>query len=161
MPQADPPDGVREALFTASVWFRIIRHQDLGMAIRGPQDVAAALGMAVERISKSLILKAASRKFVMVSMRVSDRANLHAVSALVGGGKYAMASPADLKAVCGYLRGGVSPIGVKDIPIFLDDGLRHHETILVGGGAPGIEIELAPADLGLVCGGKWVRLRAE
>lgn len=59
-----------------------------------------------------------------------------------------VASPEALNSSLGYPRNGVSPLGAPaDIPVLLDEAVLNYPTVLVGGGATGIEIELSPKDL--------------
>ena len=45
---------------------------------------------------------------------------------------------------------GVSPLGLGQIPLIVDESLFSHGTMLVGGGAIGVDIELDPRDLARV-----------
>ena len=48
----------------------------------------------------------------------------------------------------GYPRNGVSPLGLAGgIAVVVDSRLFDYPTILIGGGATAIEIEIAPSDL--------------
>jgi Cys-tRNA(Pro)/Cys-tRNA(Cys) deacylase len=57
---------------------------------------------------------------------------------------------AKLQQKIGYPPNGVSPLGVEEFPIFLDEDLMILETVLIGAGETGVEIEIAPVDLQLL-----------
>ncbi len=67
----------------------------------------------------------------------------------------------DIKALTGYIRGGVSPIGMKkQFATFVHVSAEEQKTILVSGGRLGLQVELAPADLLKACGGKFADIIA-
>ena len=56
----------------------------------------------------------------------------------------------------GYVVGGISPLGQKTpVTVLLDSGAQAFETVLVSGGKRGFDVELAPADLLAVTGGRY------
>ena len=64
-----------------------------------------------------------------------------------------VASAEDLSVKTGYPRNGVSPLGLADgISIVVDRALLDYPSILIGGGATAVEIEIAPADLVRISG---------
>lgn len=58
-------------------------------------------------------------------------------------GRLQIASKNDLSGILGYPPKGVSPFGVS-CPVYVDRGIMAFETILVGGGEAGVEIEITP-----------------
>jgi Cys-tRNA(Pro)/Cys-tRNA(Cys) deacylase len=79
---------------------------------------------------------------------VDRRLNFKATASAIGTNRVEAASPEDLQARRGYPRNGVSPLGLaEDITVVVDRLLLDYPTVLIGGGATGIEIELSPADL--------------
>lgn len=58
-----------------------------------------------------------------------------------------VAPPSELLALTGYPQNGVSPLGIEDLPVFIEEGLFAFDTILVGAGEAGIEIEIDPKAL--------------
>ena len=60
----------------------------------------------------------------------------------------AMADPADVRRVTGYVLGGVSPLGQrKRLPTAIDESALRFETVFCSAGRRGLEVEVAPSDL--------------
>ena len=136
--------AIKKALDQAGISYREIVHEALGVPIAGPADVAQALAISLERITKTLFWVAKEPCFAVLSS--SKRLDRTAVSTAAGAPCHA-ASRDKLEQLVGYPPGSVSPLGTRDIPVFIDCDLLVFPTVLVGGGELGVEIELCPADL--------------
>ena len=74
------------------------------------------------------------------------------------GKRAAMAKPADAERGTGYVAGGISPLGQRrQLPTLLDESALGLETIFVSAGRRGLEMELEPADLLALTGGRHAR----
>jgi Cys-tRNA(Pro)/Cys-tRNA(Cys) deacylase len=63
-------------------------------------------------------------------------------------GRLEIADPDELQQLTGYPRHGVSPFGLDaGISVLIARELLDYESILVGAGAIGVEIEVSPLDL--------------
>lgn len=122
-------------------------------------EAAAALGVPVERVFKTLVAAIDGRRHVVAIIPVAARLSLKAIAAAAGGKKAEMATPADAERITGYVVGGISPLGQrKALPTVLDESALAHETVYVSGGLRGLDLELAPADLLRVTGGSTAPL---
>jgi Cys-tRNA(Pro)/Cys-tRNA(Cys) deacylase len=70
--------------------------------------------------------------------------------------RFRMATKDEMGQALGLPAGCVSPLAARAVPVFLDAALRQYETLLVGGGRPGVEVEITPHDLARVCNGEWL-----
>jgi Cys-tRNA(Pro)/Cys-tRNA(Cys) deacylase len=53
----------------------------------------------------------------------------------------------DVQGVTGYIRGGVTALGMKkDYPVFADETMELWEQVSVSAGQRGLQIVIAPAD---------------
>jgi prolyl-tRNA editing enzyme YbaK/EbsC (Cys-tRNA(Pro) deacylase) len=89
---------------------------------------------------------------------MDKRVDLQALAARLDAGRLEMAPLADLQRLVGYPPTSVTPIAVPDIPVFMDDTLLRHSTVLTGAGVPRVEIEISPADLAALCRAQTVSL---
>jgi len=123
-------------------------------------EAAAALGVAPERVLKTLLVAvdpsvgaAGSDALTVGIVPVSGQLDLKAVAAAVGGKKATMADPAVAERTTGYVVGGISPIGQRRrLPTVLDATALEFDTVLVSGGRRGMDLELSPDDLVRVTG---------
>lgn len=140
--------NVARALTGKHIPFRVLRHADFPEPIETPVDFARQLGYDLARITKTLLVRAADRScFALVVAPAGSRVDFKKLASAMGVQKVEVASPSDLQEQTGYPRNGVSPLGVKGAPVFIDNSLLQFETILVGSGETAVEIELPPHDL--------------
>lgn len=112
----------------------------------GP-EAAAALGLAPQRVFKTLITELDGRLAVTV-VPVSTQIDLRALAAVMGAKRAKMAAVADAERVTGYVIGGISPLGHrKQLPVIIDISARDFETVFCSAGRRGLQLELAPDDL--------------
>ena len=111
-------------------------------------EAAEALGVAPQRVFKTLLAAVDGAQLVVAIVPVVAQLDLKAVAAAAGGRKAELAKPADAERATGYVIGGISPLGQKKRqPTFVDASAEAFATVHVSAGRRGLEIELAPADL--------------
>ena len=110
-------------------------------------EAAAALGVAPERIFKTLIA-AVDRALTCAVVPVAGRLDLKGLAAAVGGKRAELADPAAAARATGYVVGGISPLAQRSrLPVVVDETASGFETVYVSAGRRGLQVELAPADL--------------
>ena len=108
------------------------------------EEAAAALGMASDRIFKTLVADVAGELVVAV-VPVARQLDLKALAAAAGAKRAALADPALATRVTGYVVGGISPLGQRTpLRTFLDASAAGFPTIFVSAGKRGLQVELAP-----------------
>ncbi len=111
------------------------------------EEAAAALGVAPERIFKTLIASV-DGKLVCAVVPVAGRLDLKALAASVGGKRAEMADPQAAARATGYVVGGISPLGQKSrLAVVVDESAAAFDTVYVSAGRRGLQVELAPDDL--------------
>src|SRR3954447_4164856 len=105
-------------------------------------EAAEVLGLDPERVFKTLVVTVDDDLAVAI-VPAADQLDLKAV-----GKRAALADTTRAEKVTGYVAGGISPLGQRRaLPTYLDETAELFDTIFVSAGRPGLEVELAPADL--------------
>ena len=135
------------ALARASVPFTLHPYDHDPRAEAYGEEAAHALGVAPERIFKTLIA-AVDGRLVCAVVPVAGRLDVKALAAAAGGKRAEMADPAAAQRATGYVLGGISPIGHRSrVPVVIDSSVAQWETVYVSAGRRGLQVELAPGDL--------------
>lgn len=135
------------ALTRAGIDFTLRPYEHDPRAASYGLEAAAALGVAPERVFKTLLADLDGQLVVGV-VPVTGQLDLKALARALGGSRAAMADPAAAERATGYVVGGISPIGQrKRHRTVVDESALTHDRVLVSGGRRGLDIELAPADL--------------
>ncbi|GAA1752033.1 Cys-tRNA(Pro) deacylase [Kocuria aegyptia] len=123
-------------------------------------EAAAALGRDPEQVFKTLLV-VHEREWAVTVLPVSARLSLRAAAAALGWKRAALAEPRLAERRTGYVVGGISPLGQKTpSPTLLDDSAQAWSTVLVSGGRRGLDVELPPAELLRLTGGRTAALRS-
>lgn len=135
------------ALTRAGVAFTVHPYEHDPRAESYGLEAAAALGVAPERVLKTLLAEL-DGSLVVAIVPVSGQLDLKGLARTLGGSRASMADPALAQRATGYVVGGISPIGQKRRHrTVLDESALTHERVLVSGGRRGLDIGLAPSDL--------------
>ena len=123
-------------------------------------EAAAALGRDPGQVFKTLLV-VHERDWAVAVLPVSARLSLRAAAAALGWKRAALAEPRLAERRTGYVVGGISPLGQKTpSPTLLDDSAETLPTVLVSGGRRGLDVELPPAELLRLTGGRTAALRS-
>ena len=110
--------------------------------------VAGLIGVAPERVFKTLVTRGASRQNYVFVVPVMQSLNLKAAARAVGEKSIEMIHQAELLPLTGYVHGGCSPVGMKkQLRTVIDDSAQGLEAMVVSAGKIGFQVELSPADL--------------
>ena len=110
-------------------------------------EAARALGVEPERVFKTLMASVDGVLTVAI-VPVTCSLDLKALAAARGAKRATMAEVAVAERATGYVAGGISPIGQRQVhPTVIDESIELFDTVLVSGGRRGLDVELAPADL--------------
>jgi Cys-tRNA(Pro)/Cys-tRNA(Cys) deacylase len=110
-------------------------------------EAAGALGIAPERMFKTLVASADDR-LVMAVVPVDRELDLKRLAVAMDARRAVLADPAAAERATGMVVGGIGPLGSRrPIPLLVDSTALVHETVFVSAGRRGLQLELAPADL--------------
>lgn len=135
------------ALERAGIAFTLHEYDYDPNAQRIGRQAAEALGIAPERLLKTLMAKAGGSA-ICVLVPSDKEVSLKRLAAAVGAKDAAMLPPAEAERMTGYHVGGISPLGQKRrVAVYIERAALSHATVLLNGGRRGLQIEIAPSAL--------------
>lgn len=146
------PEGARRV--AATLADRGHPHEVVLLPVTGrtAADAAAALGVQLGQIAKSIVFRRRGDDAAVLVVTSGDRrVDVALVSALAG--DVGRADADFVKAATGFSIGGVSPVGHTSPPVvLLDRDLFRFEEIWAAAGHPHAVFPLSPAELRLLTG---------
>ena len=122
-------------------------------------SVAQTLGQPPEQVFNTLVTKGASGAYYVFDIPVAENLDLKKAAKAVGEKSVAMLPQKELLPLTGYVHGGCSPVGMKkQFPTVFHETAEIIDTITVSAGKIGYQVELAPADLIALVGGRTADL---
>ncbi len=152
----DKTNAMRE-LERAGVAFEALSYEvgeddghELGLSI------AEALGQDPDAAFKTLVTTTPSGGHVVCCIPVACELDLKRAAAAAGEKTLTMMHVSDLEAATGYVRGGVSPVGMrKRYPTLIDETATLYPEISISGGRKGLSLVLDPEALAEFAGAKF------
>ena len=116
--------------------------------------VAGKVGLPVEKLYKTLVLRGDKTGVVMACIPGDKELDLKTLASTSGNKKVEMAPVKEIMTLTGYIRGGVSPLGVKKkYPLYIDRSVVEREPVSISAGRRGLQIFLKGTDLVHACEG--------
>ena len=110
--------------------------------------VAHKVGLPIEQVYKTLVARGDKTGVIVACIQGDHELHLKGLATLSGNKKVEVVSLKEVQPLTGYIRGGVSPIGMKKhYPVFIDSDIYNHEKIAVSAGLRGLQLFLSPIDL--------------
>lgn len=132
------------ALDALGVQHRVVRTQ----RARSVEESAALQGIDVGALLKSLVVRRGADDYLLVLVPGDRRIGWPALRAHLGVSRLSLPDADEAFEATGYERGAITPFGARgDWPVIVDAAALEHDTVAVGGGAHGVNVHLAPADL--------------
>lgn len=114
----------------------------------GAEHVAEELNIPIENAYKTLVLRGETTGVLVACVPGHKEIHLKKLASLSKNKKVEMVPLKDILGLTGYIRGGVSPLGMKKVyPTFVDESVLHKDKIIVSAGQRGLQLYLKPQDL--------------
>jgi Cys-tRNA(Pro)/Cys-tRNA(Cys) deacylase len=111
------------------------------------ENVAAKVGLPPEQVFKTLAVRGDRNGVAVAVIPGNYELDFKALAHLTGDRKTEMLPLKEVQSVTGYIRGGVTALGMKkDYPVFADETIELWDTVCVSAGQRGLQIVIAPAD---------------
>lgn len=118
------------------------------LAHGGTTEAARQLGREEHSIIKTLVMKDADGKPLIVLMHGDRTVSTKNLARAIGSKSVSPCDPAEAQRHTRYQVGGTSPFGLlKPIPIYVEASILDLESILINGGKRGYLLQVAPAVL--------------
>lgn len=110
--------------------------------------IAEQIGYPMEQVFKTLVARGDKTGLLVFCIPCAEELDLRRVASITGNKKIEMIAVKELLALTGYIRGGVSPIGMKKkFPTWVDESALRFERITVSSGTRGAQLLLDRAQL--------------
>jgi Cys-tRNA(Pro)/Cys-tRNA(Cys) deacylase len=111
------------------------------------ENVAAKVGLPPEQVFKTLVVKGDRHGVAVAVIPGNYEIDFKALAQLTGDRKMEMVPLKEVQSLTGYIRGGVTALGMKkDYPVFADETIELWEAVCVSAGQRGLQMVVAPAD---------------
>lgn len=112
------------------------------------RTVALAVGLLPSQVVKTLVAIDEGGHLLIAGVPADRELDLKKLARAAGVRRTTMVPVKDLRRLTGYVRGGVSPLGLKrPAPVFLQDGIALLDPVSVSAGRRGLQMFLAGRDL--------------
>lgn len=135
-------------LTAAKIEFKTIEYEADGVGEHFGEAIAELTGMPPEMAFKTLVARGDKTGIFVMCIPVADEVDLKKVAKVSGNKRAEMIHVKELLGLTGYIRGGVSPIGMKKkYPTFVHKSAETLNEVAVSGGRCGTTLVLSPEDL--------------
>jgi Cys-tRNA(Pro)/Cys-tRNA(Cys) deacylase len=111
------------------------------------ENVAAKVGLPPAQVFKTLAVRGDRNGVSVAVIPGNYELDFKTLARLTGDRKIEMLPLKEVQSVTGYIRGGVTALGMKkDYPVFADETMELWDSVCVSAGQRGLQIIIAPAD---------------
>ncbi|AMB94817.1 Cys-tRNA(Pro) deacylase [Aerococcus sanguinicola] len=112
------------------------------------RDAAKHSDLPAKQMYKTIVCQANPRDHYVFVLPILEELDLKHCARIAGVKKLELLPLQDLLKVTGYVRGGCSPVGMKQLfPTYIDQSSLAYDMIYVSAGKRGFQLGLAPKDL--------------
>lgn len=112
------------------------------------ENAALKVGIPLEQVFKTLVARGDKTGVIITCVHGGAELNLKKAASISGNKKVELVPLKEVQQLTGYIRGGVSPIGMKkNYPIYIDSSALEFPNIMISAGVRGCQILINPNDL--------------
>jgi Cys-tRNA(Pro)/Cys-tRNA(Cys) deacylase len=131
--------------------YQIVEYQ-VNLTDLSAEHVSRELGIPLNQVFKTLVALGDKTGELVACIPGDSELNLKAFAILSGNKKVTLIPVKEINKITGYIRGGVSPLGLKhNHPIYIDRSALQQQFILISAGLRGLQIKIKPQDLITAC----------
>lgn len=114
----------------------------------GPQEAATFQGIALGALLRTIVVRRGEDDYLFVLVPADRRFDWGKLRAHLGVRRVTLPDAEEARAATGYERYTITPFGSRrQWPVIVDASAVGFERVSIGGGAFGVNLHLAPADL--------------
>ena len=114
----------------------------------GAENVAQKCGIPLEQAVKTLVLEGDKNGILVACVPGNCEIDLKKLAKASGNKKVDMVHQKDILGLTGYIRGRVSPLGMKkSYPTYIEEIVFLYDDIICSAGQRGLQLHLNPNDL--------------
>lgn len=141
-PAADTP--ALRALRASGVAHAVVRT----VPARNAEESAALQGIEPGSLLRTIVVRRSADDYVFVLVPGGRRFDWPKLRAHLGVSRLSLPDQEEARAATGYERGAITPFGASRAwPVVADASIVGLPSVAIGGGARGVNVHLAPADL--------------
>jgi Cys-tRNA(Pro) deacylase len=133
-----------DAIDAAAIPYTVVRTERAHSA----EESAELQGIGLGALLRTIVVRRGVDDYVFVLVPGGRRFDWPKVRAHLGVKRLSLPDADEAREVTGYERGAITPFGSSRAwPVIVDRSALDHSAVAIGGGAHGINLHLAPADL--------------
>jgi Cys-tRNA(Pro)/Cys-tRNA(Cys) deacylase len=140
----DEPTPALEAIAGLGVPHRVVRIEPA----RSAEEAAERQGVPLAALLRTIVVRRGDDDYLFVLVPAGRRFDWPKLRAHLGVSRLSLPDADEARDVTGYVRYTITPFGsTRAWPVVADVAILEQPVVTVGGGAHGVNIHLAPADL--------------
>ena len=133
-----------EELRATGVPFRVVRTE----RARSAEESAGFQGIEVEQLIRTIVVRRGEADYVFVLVPGGRQIDWPRLRSHLGVNRLSLPDQDEAKDATGYERGAITPFAAATSwPVVADATVAEHDVVAIGGGAHGVNVHLAPANL--------------
>jgi Cys-tRNA(Pro)/Cys-tRNA(Cys) deacylase len=133
-----------DAVERSGIPIRVVRTERAHSA----EESASLQGIELGALLRTIVVRRGEDDYIFVLVPGGRRFDWPKVRAHLGVKRLSLPDAVEAQAVTGYERGAITPFGASRAwPVIADASIVALERVAIGGGAHGVNLHLAPADL--------------
>jgi len=133
-----------DAIGGAGIPFTVVRTQRAHSA----EESATLQGIELGALLRTIVVRRGADDYVLVLVPGGRRFDWPKVRACLGVKRLSLPDADEARVATGYERGAITPFGAtRAWPVVVDASVTGRDRVAIGGGAHGVNLHLAPADL--------------
>jgi Cys-tRNA(Pro)/Cys-tRNA(Cys) deacylase len=139
-----PDTPATEAIAASGIPHRIVTTEPAGSA----EESAALQGVPLGALIRTIVVRRGDNDYLFVLVPAGRRFDWPKLRAHLGVSRMSLPDADEAQRVTGYVRYTITPFGSTNAwPVLVDSSVMGQPVVAIGGGARGVNLHLAPADL--------------